>query len=252
MPELPAFILHLERATNRAKHVSEMIAALPGGAEAFPAVDSRTMPADERARYDPEIGLRPRYPFALSDTEIAVFLSYRAIWARIASGAADAALVLEDDLGLDKELFPRALRLASEHATPERLIRLPEKPREKPGQVLAEGEGCRLIRPAIVGLGMQAQVVGRAAAIALLAATERFDRPVDTTLQMTWHTGVDTLAAMPAGISDVSGTMGGSTLSKRSRSLGARLGAEFARARYRIALARTARARSDQLPQHGP
>ncbi|MDU8945089.1 glycosyltransferase family 25 protein [Ovoidimarina sediminis] len=237
MGDLSAFIIHLDRATDRAAHVARMIADLPVPGEVLPAVDARAAPAGEMARHAPGAPLDPAYPFPLSDTEVAVFLSHRRAWGEIVSRGLPAALVLEDDVALDLALFPQALALARgrEYA----VVRLPQKDRER-GETLAEAAGARLIRPVEVALGMQAQLVGRGAAARLLAASETFDRPVDVFLQMTWVHGADVLSVWPTGVRDISASLGGSTLKKR-KGLGARLSAELGRARFRRRMADLAR-----------
>ncbi|MEO1788305.1 MAG: glycosyltransferase family 25 protein [Pseudomonadota bacterium] len=237
MSAITGYIIHLERATARAAHVAELIATLPCPAEIVPAVDADALSPADRARYDTSARLRPRYPFPLAETEIAVFLSHRAAWDRIAGGTSEAGLIIEDDVALEPDTFDRAFDLALAHASDESWIRLPWKPREAPAQMVAEDAPALLFYPRRVALGMQAQIVGRRAAERLLTATERFDRPVDTTLQMTWHTGVTPMVVWPSGIHDISADLGGSTLSKRPRSTSQRLLAEVKRGWYRAALA---------------
>lgn len=238
MGNLAAFIIHLERATDRAENVGRLLAQLPVVTEVLPAVDSQTVTAEEAARYTPG-RWTPRYPFPLSVTEVAVFLSHRKAWAEIVERGLDGALIVEDDVALAEAQFSAAFGLARSELLPEHYIRLPQKDRERPGDVLSQRDGTRLIRPEIAGVGMQAQLVGRTAAERLLEVTETFDRPVDTTLVMTWETGVDVLAIWPTGVRDISTSLGGSTLKKR-RGTAAKIAAEFKRARYRAAIARAA------------
>ncbi len=229
-------IIHLERARDRAAHVAELARALPVPAEIQPAVDAREGPA-EAWRYDPDLGLEPRYPFPLSDTEIAVFLSHRAAWARIVDGGFEAGLVVEDDATFDPTVFPMAFALAQDEIASDRFIRFPVKDRERTGATIAERDGVRIVRPGVVGLNLQASLVGREAARRLLAGSERFDRPVDSWLQMVWAHGVEILSIWPSGVDEVSAGLGGSTQKKR-KGLAAKLHAEWARARYRRQIAR--------------
>ena len=64
----------------------------------------------------------------------------------------------------------------------------------------------------------------------------RFDRPVDTFLQMRWVTGIAPFCVVPSGIGDQSAEIGGSTVSasgKARRSPGERLWREWSRFVYR-------------------
>ena len=172
-----------------------------------------------------------------------MFLSHRRAWVRIVEAGWAAGLVVEDDVTFDGAAFPPAFALACKVLTPDRFIRLPMKDREGVGEVIARSGGVRAVRPDVIGLNLQASLVGRGAAARLLAASEKFDRPVDSWLQMSWAHGVEILTLWPSGVGEVSADIGGSTQKKR-KGIGARIGAEFARARYRRAIARmSARAR---------
>ena len=240
MADIRGLIIHLERAEDRRVQAAALAESLPVPAEILPAVDARQGPP-ERERHDPGLGLEPPYPFPLSDTEIAVFLSHRRAWARIVEGRMRAGLVLEDDASLDPQIFPKALALASEVLTEDRFVRLPMKNREGQGALIAERDGIRAVKPDLVALNLQASLVGRRAAARLLRASARFDRPVDSWLQMTWVHGVEVLSLWPTGVGEVSQKLGGSTQKKR-KGLWAKLRAERQRARYRAEIARIAQA----------
>ena len=77
-----------------------------------------------------------------------------------------------------------------------------------------------LLELLVVPLGMCAQLVSRAAADRLLAATSRIDRSVDTFLQLRETSGARVFTAWPSGVSEVSSELGGSTIhSRRKREL---------------------------------
>jgi GR25 family glycosyltransferase involved in LPS biosynthesis len=62
---------------------------------------------------------------------------------------------------------------------------------------------------------MQAALVGREAARLLLAATETFDRPVDSTVQMQWLHGARVLSARPIVIREIDRELGGTVLQNK-------------------------------------
>ena len=235
-----AFIIHLKRAVRRAPQVEALRDALPMPTEIVPAVDARDEPDALTRHYDPDLGWVPPYPFPLSQTEIAVFLSHRKAWERILASGCEAGLVLEDDVALDDVIFPKALALAEAQLPPGGMIRFPWRAYEAKGDEVSRLGDVRLIRPRLVALGMQAQLVHKDAARQLLAVTERFDRPVDTVMQLTWKTGVDTLAVVPSGVTEMDQDLGGSTQAKSKRK-GGRLYTEFARALYRRRIAAQSR-----------
>lgn len=239
LKQVAAYIIHLERASERASQVRALERALPMPVNVMPAVDARAGKSGLAGRYIDGCGWKPRYPFRLSDTEIAVFLSHRKAWARIIEDGLEAGLVLEDDIWLDPERFPTALELALENLEELQWIRFPKSDKEVTGETVAKAGDIRLVRPRQVALGMYVQLIHRTTAARLLEITEQFDRPVDGVLQLTWETGIDTLALQPAPVREIDAELGGSTQSKR-RGVGSKLHAEVARALYRRRIAERA------------
>ncbi|KAB2682092.1 MULTISPECIES: glycosyltransferase family 25 protein [Brucella/Ochrobactrum group] len=225
-----AFIIHLERATDRQPQVEELVRKLPVETEVVNAVDGRTLDNQTISRVYRRSVHRPRYPFQLSTNEIACFLSHRKAWQEIIDQRLDAGLVLEDDVELTPD-FAAAYSAACQILKADSFIRFPFRERES-GRVVLTTEGVRVIEPVPVGLGMVAQLVGREAAQRLLSATEIFDRPVDTTAQMNWITGLKPLSVLPGGVKEISVRLGGSTIQK-SRSLPDKLKREILRPLYR-------------------
>ncbi|WP_420961833.1 glycosyltransferase family 25 protein [Brucella sp. IR073] len=229
---IKAFIIHLPRATDRRAQVETLIHELPVPAEIIDAVDGRTLAQAEIDRVYRRHLHKPHYPFRLSVNEIACFLSHRKAWQAIVDQGLAGGLVLEDDVALNGD-FPAAFAAARDFLAPDRLIRLPFRPGKESGAELFRTENARIIQPVPVGLGMVAQLIGRDAARRMLALTEQFDRPVDTTMQMTWVTGITTLSVHPGGVEEVSANLGGSTI-KQKRSLAHRLSREILRPIYRM------------------
>ena len=100
-----AFILHLERAVSRKANVQALKGTLPIESEVVGAVDGALLSqaavdqAYTRRRFE------PRYPFALTATEVGVFLSHRAAWRRIVDEALDFAFIFEDDAEIEPGAF---------------------------------------------------------------------------------------------------------------------------------------------------
>ncbi|MFX0546377.1 glycosyltransferase family 25 protein [Roseovarius sp. S1116L3] len=237
--DLDCFIIHLARAKERAAQVAATQAALPLRCHVMPATDGQSMSGAETRAYTPR-ALKPRYPFALRPSEVATFHSHRACWQRIVDEDMAAALILEDDLEIDTGVFLPALALAMAHCEDGDFVRFPIKRREDAGEDIATDKTIRLSRHDAVALGMVAQLVTKGAARALLAATQRFDRPVDTFLQMTWVHGVRVLTVWPTGIREVSAQLGGSLIS-RKEGVWPKLRREVLRPVYRRRIAAMAR-----------
>jgi GR25 family glycosyltransferase involved in LPS biosynthesis len=227
-----AFILHLERASLRAATVQALCAALPIESEVLAAVDgARLAPQEVDEAYAPR-RFQPRYPFALTRTEVGVFLSHRAAWRRIVDEALDFAFIFEDDAEIDPPAFAALVEFVTLERSVWDYVLLPATP-IRSGTPVARREGFTLLRPDAPPLRAIAQIVSVDAARRLLDRTLPFDRPVDTMLQMTWLTGQPLMVAAPSPVRDVSLRTGGSTVQRKSMSLVERLRHEAMRPIYR-------------------
>jgi len=210
------FIIHLKDALPRKKHVEWLKSHLPGPAHLIHAVRGADIPqADVASIYVRDLH-RPKYPFKLRAAEIGCFLSHRKAWSEIVDRNLDFALVVEDDIQIDSHKFNTAFELAARHIADVGLVRFPKSGREIPAKVIAASGECRLIRPVLAGLGMHAQLISRDCAVQMLAGSEMFDRPVDTLFQMTWATQVQAFSVTNCGISEISNSLGGSTISRKN------------------------------------
>lgn len=228
---IKAFIIHLTCAADRKPQVEKLIRELPVKTEVIDAVDSRTL-SDETVKgvYRRKLHA-PRYPFALSKNEIACFLSHRKAWQAIVDQGLDAGFVIEDDIALT-DVFHAAFHAVTGHFEPGSFVRFTFRDREQ-GREVFRNDQLRIIIPNPIGLGMVAQLVSFDAAKKLLAATEQFDRPVDTTIQMRWVTGLQPLAVIPGGVKEISSALGGTTI-QHKKSFKDKLAREILRPIYRM------------------
>jgi GR25 family glycosyltransferase involved in LPS biosynthesis len=233
MSDVKAFILHLERAGQRRAQVERLRAALACPSEIVAATDGALLTQPEIDAVFVRQLHRPRFSFALNRAEIGVFLSHRAAWRRIVEQNLDYALVFEDDAEIDAEAFARTCDFARRTRARWEYALAPAPQTRVSGAVLAQGDGVALIRPSTPPLRAIAQFVSRDSARRLLAASEKFDRPIDTFLQMSWVTGVELLAIKPSGVLDASGAIGGSTIQRKSMGLAEKIRHEIARPIYR-------------------
>ncbi|GHE01934.1 hypothetical protein U879_16800 [Defluviimonas sp. 20V17] len=236
---LMGLVIHLPRATARRPVAEALRAACGVPCDLLEACDGAALPAEAlAAAYRPDL-LRPRYPFALRAAEIGCFLSHRAAWQRLIDSDAEALALFEDDMVLDPAAFAPALTLAQRHVARMGYVQFQTRP-VAGDPVDAEGS-ARLFRPTITPLRASGQLIHRDCAHRLLDLTAPFDRPIDTFVQMHWHTGLRPGAIHPAGLRDVAATAGGSTISQR-KSLADRLAREWKRGRYRAAVRRLSEA----------
>ncbi|NTJ08253.1 glycosyltransferase family 25 protein [Rhizobium lusitanum] len=234
-PVIRGFIIHLDRARDRMPQVESLAAKLPVPSEIIEAVDGSALTDAEIERVYRRRLHKPYYPFALSIGEIACFLSHRKAWTAIVEQGIDAGLIFEDDVDID-DSFHAAFAAAKACLKPRAFVRFPFRMGKEHGKcILSQGQ-TSVIQPDRIGLGMVAQLVSRDAAIRLLSATTHFDRPVDTTVQMSWFTQISPLAVLPGGVHEISSQLGGSTIKSR-KTLMERLSREVLRPLYRARIA---------------
>ncbi|NKJ08890.1 glycosyltransferase family 25 protein [Rhizobium sp. SG741] len=237
---IKALTIHLARAEKRRAQVEVLSSVLPFPSAIVDAVDGRLISEQERCRFYRPYLYRPFYPFTLSDNEVACFLSHRTAWQTIVNDNLDAALILEDDAAVD-EHFSASLTLALASLKQGDFIRFPVRDGREYGRLIARAESTSLIEPICPGLGMVAQLISRDAAIKLLKASERIDRPVDVFLQMAWMTAVVPKSVVPSGVQEISACLGGSTL-KQDKTWLSKCRHEILRPIYRTKIARYAKA----------
>lgn len=233
-----AFVLHLVRATARRENAQSLLASCGMEGEVWAAVDGRAMSSSDLSAC---VGARifaPTYPFALKTGEIGCFLSHRQIWAEILRRDLDYALIIEDDAEIAPEVFSAALKLARDHVAQLGYIQLQTRPPQGPANLIDINGAATLVVPRVGGLRTTAQMLSRAAAERLLRLSEAFDRPVDTFVQSHWHTGLRPATIHPSGITDIAHRLDGSTIQGDSRTPLQKLGREWARMRYRLAVSR--------------
>lgn len=229
-----AFVVHLERVTARRPQVAEIARSIPLPTTVLSAVDARTMEPSTRERFVRPRLHSPTYPFRLLDTEIACFLSHRRAWQTILDSGLDAGLIVEDDVAVANPLFRRVLGHAIGAVQPEDFIRFPMHERtEGPA---SQRDEPSIIEPRLPGLGMQMQLVGHEAARRLLAASEVFDRPVDSLVQMQWLHGARVRSARPVVVTEVDFAIGGSTVQNKRAPLAQKAAHELGRPILRLAV----------------
>lgn len=81
--------------------------------------------------------------------------------------------------------------------------------------------------------------------------TARFDRPVDSMVQMTWLTGLFPLIAIPSGVSEVSSALGGTTVQRTQKPLLGVMRREVLRPLYRLQVSRRAHRALAQFERAG-
>ena len=239
--KIEAFVIHLARATRRRAQVERIIAACPLTTHIVDAVDGQAMDETSRSEVYRKGLFTPRYPFELTPGEIGCFLSHRRAWQEIVSRGLDAGFVVEDDIEVDPVVFSRSLNFSASRILEDGYTQFQVRTMAETGTVLACGDGVTIARPAVTPLRASSQLISREAAGRLLRLSEAFDRPVDALVQMHWLTGIQARLAIPSGMREISGKIGGTTIQKKSRTLCNRLRHEVMRPIYLSRIARLSR-----------
>lgn len=234
--KVEAFVIHLARAEARRPQVARLAAHIPFAVTTVDAVDGLALSDEEVGRVYRKNLRRPRYPFELRRQEVGCFLSHRKAWQAIVDRGLDAGLILEDDVEINGEIFAEALALATGQLQPGDFVRFPYKAGREHGRTIVSRGRFSLIEPNLPALGMQVQLVSREAAQSLLKATVRFDRPVDTLLQMRWAHPARMLSVDPPCIRTIYESLGGSTVQTRKKGWAAIMRREIRRPIYRLAV----------------
>lgn len=222
-------VIHNPQQAERGYNVETILELLPDAHEVT-AVSGR----DAAIEVQPGTLYEPNYPFEMLPEEVGCFLSHRTCWQRIVDEGWDHALIVEDDMGLNLQLYDALKKILSRNANADSFIRLPPENREVQHHVDDELDGLKLITPRVIGLKSTAQLVGRNAAKRLLKASEKIDRPLDRFIQMHWVTGQRVQAIQPMAVIELHLPGISSIVEKfKPRGLGAKLAWEWKRASYR-------------------
>lgn len=214
--ELNAYVITLRRSVARAQQTAKLVARCPVPCTPWDAIDGREMTLEQQAALQPPHPYSPPYPFSLNPGEIGCFLSHRSIWKHMVERAIPQALILEDDVEFLPN-FAEALQFAARNAGMTDYIQFPVRDIQPRGKIVVREGDLRLLQPPVIPLRTPAQLLTFGAAERLLQYTEKFDRPVDTFLQMKWLHGVQVLTVMPRSVKEVSTSLGGSTIGNKQK-----------------------------------
>lgn len=222
----------------RRRQVDRLLSVLPSPSEVLPAEDGRRLGGGERSACCRRFIHGPRYPFELSDGEVACFLSHRKAWQAILDRDLDGALVVEDDVDIVGDAFPAMFEAVAGLAGPADYVRFPRWERGETGPIAFTTPFGPVIEPFLPALGAQMQWIGREAARRLLDASKTFDRPVDSLVQMQWLHGARILSARPIVIREIDSELGGTVLQRKKMPLAEKFMHEVRRPFLRYAIRR--------------
>jgi glycosyl transferase family 25 len=208
------FIIHLKRALKRQKTVQSIILNMECETKIIDAIDGNTLTDKYISKFlNYKNFLHPKYPFKINNGEIGCFLSHREAWKAIVNENLEAGFIVEDDCEIDIKKFNKSFKIALKLV--KKLGYIQFQTREIPSNAseIDNIDGVQILQPKTIPLRTSAQLISYDAALLLLEKSKKIDRPVDGFLQLFWSTGQNISCIHPSGLSDITQTLGGSTLS---------------------------------------
>ena len=207
------YVINLDRSQERWQRINAHLQSLGLVAQRISAVDAAQYDSVFLSKHYSKILNKESFFIGLKLAEIGCFLSHRkALKAFLADSTKNYAVILEDDVEFvaDPSQFYDQWRTVLKGNSPVMLKLF--KRRAISGEVVDRCEHTDIVRPKLVPLGTQAQIVNRSAAQALLTAFEQFSMPVDAAYQHWWQHGVKVLVTVPNQINEISQIVGGTNI----------------------------------------
>ena len=193
-------VINLERERDRRAKMRERFAALGLDIEIFPAVDGRTLTAEQRAIVDNVEDRRRHLSVAMGDGSIGCLWSHLSVWRLCADGPDDLLAVFEDDVALSPRL-PEALAAIERLGPRFDFVRLHHVRQPLRVAPCADIGGFLLGRPRFHDVGTLGYVVSRAGARRTLALMTEWPLEVDIQLGRWWDHGLDYFSIDPPVVS---------------------------------------------------
>ncbi|MBD1583939.1 glycosyltransferase family 25 protein [Pseudoalteromonas sp. S16_S37] len=194
----PIYLINLDQSPERLEKSSARLKAQNIDFERISGVYGKTLSDTELIKnYQPLLN-RDRFYRPLSKGEIGCYMSHRKAWQAIVDNKHPYAIVMEDDFRLVGDLHD-VFATIEQLPVKWQLIKLAAyENRTRPIAFSHPiNDTFNLVVHKKAMTGCCAQAISYEGAKALLAATERFARPVDTDLQHVWETEVPVYSLMP-------------------------------------------------------
>nr|MCS5588968.1 glycosyltransferase family 25 protein [Candidatus Thioglobus sp.] len=194
----PVYVINLDTSLDRLLKSKERLEEQSITSERISGVLGSALTQEElKKHYCPNLN-REKYHTALTPSQIGCYLSHRKAWERTANGEAPYAIVLEDDIKLIGNLT-NAIQTIESFNFPWDLIKLSayqSRLRKIKFSRLVANDMNLVIHNKPMS-GGAATAISKSAAKRLLAATEKFGRPVDTDIQHFWEKNIEVVSLMP-------------------------------------------------------
>lgn len=194
----PIFLINLARSTERLANSTAQFSSQSLTFSRIDAVDGASLTQSQiDEHYCPALN-KKNYHYPLSKGQIGCYLSHRKAWQAIVDQKLDYALIFEDDFALDTSIHT-AIKNIEDLCLDWQLIKLAAyQNRQRPVlfKIPLQDNQQLVIHKKLMS-GCCATAITYQGAKKLLAATEKFGRPVDSDLQHIWETNVAGYSLLP-------------------------------------------------------
>jgi glycosyl transferase family 25 len=207
------YVINLDRSLERWQRIKPHLENMGLAPVRISAVDAINSSADVLSAHYSLAVNQHTFFMPLKPAEIGCFLSHRkALETFLTTSDKPYAIILEDDVEFVHNISQYIQQWEDALAGDAPVMLKLFKRRPISGVCVTNNEQTQLIKPKLVPLGTQAQVVNRSAAKALLAAFSQFGMPVDVAYQHFWQHGVDVLITVPNQVNEISQIVGGTNI----------------------------------------
>jgi glycosyl transferase family 25 len=191
-------VINLDKSPQRMSRISARLSELDMPFERISAVYGATLSTAElKASYSQSLNAK-NYRRPLNNAEIGCYMSHLKAWQTIVDRELPCALVVEDDLVIDKELKEFVDKLSASTDDWDMVKFYCRKSNPKITSQIPIGRNHNLCRFNKIPIGNLAQLITLDAAKKLLAARKKFGRPVDDDIQHWWETDLNVLGVFPS------------------------------------------------------
>ena len=242
MQDFELYVINLDRSAERWQRIEAHLLHMELEPQRISAVDAAQCEANVLERHYSQAVNQQTFFMPLKLAEIGCFLSHRkALETFLQDSEKPYAIILEDDVEFihNPAQYQAQWREVLGGDKPVMLKLYKRRPisGQQVGKTTGVDAASTIVRPKLVPLGTQAQIVNRAGAHALLEAFEQFGMPVDVAYQHWWQHGVEVLVTVPNQINEISQVVGGTNIGgSKGLSFGYKAKREVKRSWFRLKL----------------
>lgn len=194
----PIFLINLERSPQRLANSVMQFNKHELSFTKINAIDGATLSQAQINKHYCETLNKKNYHYPLSRGQIGCYLSHRKAWQAIVDQKLDYALIFEDDFSLTSDIHAAINRINNLEMQWQLIKLCAYKGRKRRiAYQKTLDDGYSLVVHKKLMSGCCATAISYQGAKQLLAATEKFGRPIDCDLQHIWETGVCGYSLMP-------------------------------------------------------